>query len=482
MIARIEIVTGANSAVYGADAVSGVVNIILKDRYDGLKATARVGVSSRGDGLERGGSILHGGSIGDSLSYVVSAEYFKRDAFFGHDRDWIIGDGSSSSYTMGAGSSAIGGGRFFTTGPTGTWTYPEGGGAPVPFVSSTPLYQRVLDRNLQVPLERGLLSGKLKYDTGTGVELFLEGSYARTSAELTIEPSFFQFAARQGVNAYDLGPIPVNAPGRAEFLAATGAANINNAQTQSRRLNEYGVRTTSIDRDLYRIAVGASGDLGRFSWQAYYQYGRVDTAQEDGNSIDRNKFYAGMSNCAGVYALPGCVPINIFGIDSISRQAIDWTLIPDVVSTIRSQQHVASAFISGDLFEFGGSALGAVVGVEYRNESTNARVHPSLADGSNATRQIAAASGSADVKEVFGELRLPLFDNLLELNGAARLSDYSTVGTELTWNANATFRPAEFVSFRVSYGKATRAPNVGELFSSINTATSVVNDPCANDV
>ncbi|MBN8830147.1 MAG: TonB-dependent receptor [Sphingomonadales bacterium] len=374
------------------------------------------------------------------------------------------------------------GGRFLTTGPTGTWTFPAAGAAPTAFNAAVPLYQRVLDRNLQVPLERGLLSGRLTYDAGGGTELFLEGSYARTSADLTLEPSFFQFAARQGVNAYDLGPIPTNAPGRAAFLTTVGATNINNAQTQSRRLTEYGVRTSSIDRDLYRVAVGAKGDLGRFKWQAYYQYGRVDMTQEDGNSIDRNKFYAGMNNCQGAYALPGCVPINIFGYNSITQAVIDWTVIPDVLTHIRSQQHVASAFISGDLLTIGGSALGAVIGVEYRKETTKARVHPSLADGSNATRQIAAASGSTDVKEVFGELRLPLFDDLLELNGAARLSRYSTVGTEVTWNTSATLRPTSFLSFRASYGKATRAPNVGELFSSINTATSVVSDPCANDI
>ncbi len=482
MIERIEIVTGANSAVYGADAVSGVVNIILRDRFDGLRATVRAGISGEGDGLERGGSLLFGKNLTDSLSLVVSGEYFKRDAFFGRDRDWVVGDGSSSAYTMGSGSSAVPGGRFFATGPSGTWTYPANGGAPVPFNSTIPLYQRVLDRNLQVPLERSLLSGRLTYEAGGGTELFLEGSYARTSAELTIEPSFFQFAATQGVNAYDLGPIPTNAPGRAAFLASIGATSINNAQTQSRRLAEYGVRTSSIDRDLYRLAFGAKGDLGRFNWQAYYQYGRVDTAQEDGNSIDRNKFYAGMNNCQGVYALPGCVPINIFGVNSISQAAIDWTRIPDVVTRIRSQQHVASAFLSGDLIDLGNSAVGAVLGVEYRKDTTRARVHPSLADGSNATRQISAASGGANVKEVFGELKIPLFDDLLEFNGAARLSDYSTVGSEFTWNASATFRPASFVSFRASYGKATRAPNVGELFSSISTSTSVVNDPCANDV
>jgi outer membrane receptor protein involved in Fe transport len=481
MIDRIEIVTGANSAVYGADAVSGVVNIILKKNYQGTEVALRAGISGEGDGLERSATILHGGKIGDSFSYLVSGEYSKRDAIFGHDRDWMLGDGSSSSYTMGAGSSAVGGGRFFTTGPSGTWTYNQPGAAPSLFTSSTPLYQRVLDRNIQVPNERGLVSARLSYDAGGGTEFFAEGTYARSSAQLTIEPSFFQFAATQGVNAYDLGPIPTNAPGRAAFLAAAGATNINNAQTQSRRLTEYGVRTTSIDRDLYRLAVGAKGKIGTFDYQAYYQYGRVDLAQEDGNSIDRNKFYAGVNNCQGVYAVAGCVPINIFGNNTITQAAIDWTVIPDVITRIRSDQHVASGFVSGDLYSSDAFSISAVAGVEYRHESTSARVHPSLMDGSNATRQITATSGSTDVKEAFGELRIPLLRGLFELGGAARISDYSSVGSEFTWNLNGSFHPTSFVSFRGSYGKATRAPDVRELFSSISTSTSTINDPCAND-
>ena len=483
MIDRIEVVTGANSAVYGADAVSGVVNIILRDHYKGTAVTMRAGITSQGDGAEKAVSVIHGGTIGSSIDYVVSGEYSKRDAIFGYQRDWVQGDGSSTSYTTGAGSSAIAGGRFFTSGPTGTWTYPTAGGAPAAYTASTPLYQRVLDRNIQVPNERGLISGHLNYDAGGGTTIFLEGTYARSRAKLTLEPSFFQFAGTAGPNAYDFGPIPTNAPGRAAFLAAVGATTINTAQTSSRRLTEYGVRTSQIDRDLYRFAIGAKGSLGgSFKYQAYYQYGRVDLTQNDNNSIDRNKFYAGLNNCAGVYALPGCVPINIFGNNTITQAAIDWTLIPDVISRIRSQQHVASAYVSGNLFSLGGvDPVGIVLGVEYRQESTNARVHPSLLDGSNGTRQITAASGSTSVKEAFGELRVPLFGEMLQFGGAARVSDYDSVGTKFTWNFNGTFRPASFVSFRASYGKATRAPGVQELYAPIGTSTATLIDPCAND-
>lgn len=481
MIEKVEIVTGANSAVYGADAVSGVVNVILKRRYEGTEVTVRTGISDEGDGAEYGASVLHGGTLGDRLTYVASAEYSKREGFLGRDRDWVVGDGSGSAYTMGAGSSAVEGGRYFTTGPAGVFTYPAPGASPVPFTAATPLYQRVLDRHLQVPIERGLASINLRYELAPAHEVFLEGTYGRSQARLQIEPGFMQLRTGALVSPFDVGPIPANAPGLAAFLAATGAASLNANQVHSRRLSEIGPRESIVDRDLYRVALGLAGQLGRFDYQVYYQYGKVSTAQEETGSIDRNKFYAGVNNCAGAFALSGCVPINIFGRDTINQAAIDWLLIPDVISRISSDQHVVSGYVAGDLFTMFGSPLSAVLGAEYRKEKTQALVHPSLQDGSNATRQISAASGGADVKEIFGELRMPLFSNLVELGGAARLSDYSTVGTEYTWNGYVRIRPTSFLLLRGSYGRATRAPDVRELFSPIGRSTSTLLDPCAND-
>jgi iron complex outermembrane receptor protein len=482
-IDRIEVVTGANSAVYGADAVSGVVNVIYRNRYEGTVATARAGISEQGDAAEYAATLLHGGSLGERFNFLVAAEYSNREGFIGRDRDWVVGDGSGSAYTMGAGSSAVDGGRFFTTGPTGTWTYPAlGGTAPSPVTAATPSYQRVLDRNLQVPVERGLVSAILNYDLSPDHRLFVEATFARSQARLEYEPSFFQFRSGTLVSAFDLGPIPTTAPGRAAFLAATGATNINPASVHSRRFSEYGPRYSIIDRDLYRAAIGSTGEIGRFNYQVYYQYGRVETQQEDTPSVDKNRFYAGMNNCAGQYALPGCVPINVFGNQNLSQAAIDWTIIPDVTSRITSDQHVVSGHLAGELVTILGSPLSIVLGAEYRDESTRSTVHPSLQDGSNATRQIAASSGGASVKEVFGELRLPLFDGLFEIGGAGRVSDYSTVGTEFTWNVNGIFRPASFIHFRGSYGHATRAPDVRELFSPVGSANSTIVDPCANDV
>lgn len=480
LIDRIEIVTGANSAVYGADAVSGVINVILKQRFAGAQASAHAGVSSRGDGREVAAGLVHGRAFGDRLHGLAAAEYSRRDGFLGRNREWVRGDGSSASYSVGAGSSAIDGGRFVTAGPRGVFTYPDPAGPPLTFGASIPLFQRIYDRHLQIPVERALASLKLDYKAAENLTLFAESAYARTEASVQFEPQFLQFRADATPNQFDLGPIPANAPGLALFLRDTGATRLDANAIQSRRFSEYGPRYARIERDLVRGVIGVRADTGRFRYSAYYQYGKTVTRQEDGPSVDRTRFYAGVNDCAGAFALAGCVPIDLFG-DALSAAAIDFTLIPEVASKLRNDQHVASGFVAADLAGLAGSPVQAVAGVEYRRESASARVDPSLRDRTNAIRQISAANGSFEVREVFGELKWRLPDGGVSLGAAARVSDYSTVGSKLTWNVAGGLRPFDALDLRASYGQATRAPNISELFAPVVSATATLDDPCAND-
>lgn len=490
MIDRVDVVTGANSAVYGADAVSGVVNIILKSKFSGTEANARGGISTQGDGRELSAGIVHGGQIGDRLRYLAAVEYSDRAPIFGRDRDWVKGDGATNTFGFSTGSAAVESGPFttnvgaFVITPTGTIPWTTGATGPAY------RYQRVFDRTLQTANRRIVASGKLDYEVSSNVNLFWEGSYANTKAEVDFEPQFFVF---RSINAaqFDLPPVPTTNPFLAPFLASVGATTLIQGTGTTRRFAQYGTRYAKVDRDLYRTAVGINGTLGRFDFEAYYQYGRVKATQEDGPSIDRNRIAAALNNCAvgnGTYGLVGvdyqalgCTPLNPFGNGSLTQAFINYTLIPNVKSTITNDQHVLSGYLSGDLFPLLGSKLKAVLGGEYRRESTATNVHPSLRDRSNGIRQIAATQGSTDVKEVYGELRLPLLDNALELGGSARYSDYNTVGGQFTWGLNGSYRPAPFVRFRASYGVAIRAPNVNELFSAVSDTTGTLRDPCAND-
>ena len=490
MIDRVDVVTGANSAVYGADAVSGVVNIILRRKFDGTEANVRAGITSEGDGRELSGGIVHGGKLGDRLRYLAAVEYSDRGPIFGRDRSWVEGDGATNRFGFSTGSAAVESGPFttnvgaFVITPTGTIPWTTGATGPAY------RYQRVFDRNLQTANRRFVASGKLDYEVSSSLNVFLEGSYANTKAEVNFEPQFFFF---RSVNAaqFDLPPVPTTNPFLAPFLNSVGATALIGGTGTTRRVTQYGTRYAKVDRDLYRTAIGINGTLGRFDFEAYYQYGRVKATQEDGPSIDRNRIAAALNNCAlgdGVYGLAGvdyqalgCTPFNPFGNGNLSQQFINYTLIPNVKSTTTNEQHVVSGYLSGNLFPLFGSNLKAVLGGEYRRESTSTNVHPSLRDRSNGIRQITATQGSTEVAEVFGELRLPLLDDKLELGGSARYSDYNTVGGQFTWGVNGSFQPVPFMRLRASYGVAIRAPNVNELFSAVSDTTGTLRDPCAND-
>lgn len=490
MIDRIDVVTGANSAVYGADAVSGVVNIILKNRFVGTNVTARAGISSKEDGRELSVGAVHGGRIGDRLHYLLGFDYTDRSPIFGRDRSWVRGDGATNGYGFSIGSAAVESGPFTTN--AGAFVITNRGTIPWTTTSVGPdfRYQRVFDRNLLTDNRRFVGSAKVDYELSSTVNLFWEGSYANTRAEVEFEPQFFFF---RNVNAaqFDLPPVPLSNPFLAPFLASVGATTLVQGTGTTRRLTQYGTRYARVDRDLYRATTGVNGSLGRFDFELYYQYGRVVATQEDGPAIDRNRIAAALNNCAvgnGVYGLAGvdyqalgCTPFNPFGNGNLSQQFIDYTLIRDVNSEITNQQHVVSGYLSGELFKILDAPLKAVLGGEYRREKTSTRVHPSLRDRSNGIRQIAATQGSTDVKEVFGELRMPLLSDKVELGGSARYSNYDTVDGQFTWGLNGVFEPAKFIRFRASYGVAIRAPNVNELFSAVSDTTGTLRDPCAND-
>lgn len=490
MIDRIDVVTGANSSVYGADAVSGVVNIVLKSRFEGTDVSMRSGITGEGDGRELGASITHGGKIGERTRYLASIEYSDRNPIFGRDRSWVRGDGATNAFGFSTGSAAVESGPFTTN--VGAFVITPRGTIPWTTASVGPdfRYQRVFDRNLQTANRRLVASAKLDFELSDTLNLFWEGSYANTRAQVDFEPQFFFF---RNVNAaqFDLPPVPSSNPFLAPFLASVGATTLVQGTGTTRRLTQYGSRFAKVDRDLIRTAVGLNGQVGRFDFEAYYQFGRVKSTQEDGPSIDRNRIAAALNNCAtgnGTYGLAGvnyqalgCTPFNPFGNGNLTQAFIDYTLIPDVKSRITNDQHVVSGYLSGDLFSLLGSELKAVLGAEYRSEKTSTRVHPSLQDRSNAIRQIAATQGSTDVAEVFGELRLPLLDDKLEIGGAARYSDYNTVGGQFTWNVSGSYQPVPFVRLRASFGEAIRAPNVNELFSAVSDTTGTLRDPCAND-
>ena len=184
---------------------------------------------------------------------------------------------------------------------------------------------------------------------------------------------------------------------------------------------------------------------------------------------------------------PGqCVPLNILGEGAPSKAAIDW-ITADTIDRSRITQKVLSGSVSGDLgalFTFpGGGALGYAVGAEYRKEASRFTPDPLAAEGVTFTNKLAADHGEYSVKEAFGEVRLPILQKLpfahnLEVGGAIRFSDYSTIGSTKAWKLDGSYAPVKDITFTGTYSTAVRAPNIGELFGGASQTFEFFDDPC----
>lgn len=192
LIERIDILTGAASAVYGADAVTGVVNIILKENYEGTTFGARFGSSTEGDGEEIGLNLTHGGKF-DRGEYILSAEYSTQDPIIGRDRSFSQFDGSASTGLSepGNGSGVNPGGLFSSVNAGGTGGFNAAGEFVSPFSER---FQRVPFRSLQNETDRLVLSGRASFDLSDSIELFAEGTYANTESTVEFEPQLAIFS------------------------------------------------------------------------------------------------------------------------------------------------------------------------------------------------------------------------------------------------------------------------------------------------
>jgi iron complex outermembrane receptor protein len=178
----------------------------------------------------------------------------------------------------------------------------------------------------------------------------------------------------------------------------------------------------------------------------------------------------------------GCVPVNLFGVGSLPGNSKQW-LTPDRNSYNTFERTVAGASLSGALFELPAGPVAAAIGVEYRNDDYQGTVSPFDLAGDYGASSTTSVTGGFDVKEVFGELRVPLLKDIplvssLSLEGAVRYSKYSSVGGVTAYKGGAEYAPISWVRFRGAYNRAVRAPNVGELFAPISVGYTGGTDPC----
>lgn len=521
MIESVDVVTGGASAVYGSDAVAGVVNFRLRQNLEGVHLGALQAITEEGDGNRYSADFAIGSQFADGRGHVTAfASYTKRRPIFQGSRafsrtaagDACIRQGSTDP-SSGIGTNLGGalstcvarGGEVGLAGfgsiliPTtfvfnfGRMFAPEGGGT-VPFRDPEDRYNYSPANYLQLPQERYLFGAYGNYEVTDGVELFTELSFVNSVVAQELAPT----PIAQSVNVQIASPF-FNEDTRQRLRALDtdrdGFANIFVA----RRFVESGARNQNSNRDAFRVLGGVKGDLtANLQYEAFYAYSRTRNTELQQGNIVRSRFAAalntefgpgGVLRCRDAQARnQGCVPLNIFGLNTASPAAIDYVTVNSTNVDVSELQN-AQASISGSLFSLGmgGGDAGFALGTEYRKVSSQFVPDEFLSSGDvagfNAGRP---TSGSYNVKEVFGELLIPVlsesFVHRLEFNAAARYSDYSlrNVGGVYTYAAGAEFAPIRDITFRGQYQRAVRAPNVAELFGGQSTGFPGASDPCSN--
>jgi outer membrane receptor protein involved in Fe transport len=518
-IERVEILTGGASSVYGSDAVAGVVNLVLKDDFEGLEFETQYGQSAEGDNTQKQFSLTSGmssangkGSMMFHLSYSDQGGVFSRDRdrsdvdiisealFSGDPADFFTPREPFFSSFPPQGRFDTGGERFtfnqnnqlqqgFSTNGDGT-IGPDG-------------FNRNGSRTIAIPTERYLFSAKGDYELSDDHSVFFEGTYASTQTTTELEP--FPFSS-DDIYADGLVPMQFDIDGTiynnpfvpADILAAGGDGNGDglNDYFFARRLSDIGNRGNTAERDTYRFSVGFEGVVfDDWYYDLFYVYGQTNESQVSNGLVNVQNFrYAleaitdtldldgdGITNeaiCLDATARSfGCVPINIFGFDSISAEAANYVGAPSLLIT-SLQQEIIGGNITGDLFELPAGAVGIAAGFEYREEKSSDQFDPLQQAGLNAGNAIPATFGEFDVTEVYVEANVPIIDTLA-LRAAVRASDYSTVGSTTSWNVGFEWEPTDWLRLRAIEAQSTRAPNINELFSPPGqTFPSGLNDPC----
>ena len=527
-VERVEIITGGASAVYGADAVTGVVNFILKKNYQGANLHAQYGTSEHG-GFDKKLISLTGGMnfAQDRGNVAVSVEHSEQDAEefadrFGHKAYTSIltpkGPTDTALFNNGGGYTIYDGGTFslgsatdiskrYVFNPDGSVRRQAFNG---PYDSTGRCSN--CDRSdvnqvlqLQPSYKRTTLSSIASFNITPEQRLYFEGNYSHIDVKKFGQPAF-----GSGSTAYVITrDNAFISPSLAALMDANGKKSINVARfdTDTDRRGEDTARNTT------RAVIGATGVItGDWEYDASLNYGVTDETRHNLNNRIKDRFYASIDavrDSAGnivcrstlnpgavnpnahrvlnpIALGGGCIPTSIFGAGAVNPAAAQW-FNTTTTTTSRLTQFVGGGTVTNNnLFQmpFDAGAASIAAGVEFRRETSRQDTDPLDVAGLTFLNAIPSSAGAYDVKEGYIEAALPLLSNRtlaknLTFDTAVRFSDYNTIGHTKAWRWGLDWSIDDNVRLRGTMSSAVRAPNIGELFGGQSQNFFTVTDPCS---
>ena len=506
-VERIEVLKDGASAIYGSDAIAGVVNVILRTDFDGAEANAYYGQFSQGDGAKESYDITIGSS-GERFSAMFGAGYVKEDPVMAGDREIsavpVFGTGVSlGSTTTPNGRFALCSGTFSPgacsvgeTRPNGTagqFTY-EPGSTPANwrnFSVANDIYNFAPDNYLVTPQERKSIFGQASFDITDNVRFTTTATYNNRRSEqlLAAMPIVLGTGPGAGVQARTISISP-------NSIYNPFGQTVSRIQ---RRAVETGGRSFNQNVDTFGFVGALEGNFEfadrYFSWDVGYSYGRNDQNDTTNGLFNilalRNALGPSFRDAAGVArcgtvgnVIEGCVPLNLLGgVGSITPDMLAYsTFVAHDEYQYTMKQWFAN--LSGEIVELPGGMLAFAAGLEHRSESGYDSPDALINSGNTTGKARPATAGSYKLDEAYLELSAPLLRDVflareLELSLATRYSDYDTFGDTLNSKFGFKWKPIEDLLVRGSWAEGFRAPSISELYSGVADSFASISDPCS---
>ena len=541
LVDHVEVLTGGASAVYGSDALTGVVNFVMRKDFEGIEVDGQYGiaqadntnanyrsiVSAAGDqlakediwdGANNNGTIVLGTNTANGKGNVTAYLGYQRTAtVLAGARDYSacsFNTNSASTAHVCGGSSTYN--KFLSIDTKQTY-FEEGTGAPgtgkfVPFVGGTSqLFNYGSTNYLQRPDTRYTGGFFAHYEVNKELDVYTSFMFMDDdTVGQTAARGLFNGVGAQGGSALAPGFFflincanPLMTAQEATLLCPGGGVGNQTPGYASVEIGRRAIESGPEDREVrhtsYRMQVGARGDLGDgWTYDVYGQYTtsllqRLDRGFWSTSNAQKALLVGGTA--ANPVCLSGgsCVPLDIFnGIGSITPAMLNYVEVPGLIQGYTEEQ-ILSGSLTGDLGEYGikspwaKNPVAISVGSEYRAEYLEFQPDEEYLTGDlNGSGGITVGTPRSgfNVVEGFTEIKMPLiqekpFAEDLSFNGGYRYSSYSEAGSVSAYKYGLEWQPIDDFRLRASYERAVRAPNVLEAFAPDDIVLVTAQDPCA---
>ncbi len=449
MIARVEILKDGASAVYGSDAIAGVVNIITKKDFEGFQFDITGGMTDKNDGENLELSALYGFST-DNGNYTFGLAYADRQGVMQGDRDWVEPGASS----------------FLPTGSLDGKVLDEDGN----WVDRTTGYDYTQDSWLQTPSTKYSFFANAIHEFANDVTFTGDFLYTKRQSEqmMAPQPASVMLDVCGEVNVPEKDCITLTP----EMITGGIAPDERGKVEYRRRTNDVGNRVYEQDTDTFRISAGLAGSLDvhtGMDWDLSYTYGKNKAETWVHNSINATKMEQSIYDNQDAW----------FSGDPLSDAIINDISYLETTDG-GNEQHIVSGILNGELFELDAGAVAFAIGAEYRHDSGYYNPDPVIVAGDGTAAQQDPTDGSYDVLSVYQEVAVPFTDKLTG-EFALRFDDYSTFGKATTWKIGLTYEATDDLMLRTVAATGFRAPNVSELYGGNSGSYDYLTDPWENE-